>query len=269
MDNMNETAAESTVLFRDVLLFRAAKENLLTANETNTLLLDIIRNTRTQLLNVVSSEETITIQDAVCNLRDVLVMCYRKGESWESLALELNQLFERKKNWKPFNVQDLLTYLRSEPVNTLAFAPPYDADTDVSGSLTGAVRIQNGTEKKAAPVSGSDTEVKDGAENRSEQEATESRTPEKDNAPETKPAEETQKSASEKESYTARDPEGRTVNWAELAGKSISCNGTVYRVTAGRSGNSIFLTSVTNETLEASDFNDQQVIIEVVDSKEA
>lgn len=120
---------EATVFYRDVLQFRATKESFLTANETNQLLLDFNRNYRALLLTAVSSEEKITISDAVCLLRDILIMCHEKGQTWSSLALELNSLFDKKVR-KPFTINDLKLYLKATSNAYLSFAEPYDVDRE-------------------------------------------------------------------------------------------------------------------------------------------
>lgn len=126
------SAGEQTVLFRDVLMFRKARENtLLSAEPQDSLSMDLLMAYRTMLINSVSGQEKITLTDAVCVLRDVLLRCHAAGQSWKRLALEINDLFDSGNGFRPFTADDLCRLMKAQPQAKIAFADPADIQAEL------------------------------------------------------------------------------------------------------------------------------------------
>lgn len=144
------SAKEQTVLFRDVLMFRKARENtLLSAEPQDSLSMDLLMAYRTMLINSVSGQERITLTDAVCVLRDVLLRCHAAGQSWKRLALEINDLFDSGNGFRPFTADDLCRLMKAQPQAKISFADPVDIQAELDGE-NGKRKISAGDEQKTS-----------------------------------------------------------------------------------------------------------------------
>lgn len=121
------------VPYRDVVFFRISKENqILTKNEIDREMLNIIGKYRTMLLTSLLDSDEMTFPDAIVFLRDILVESHETlGQPWQSLCLELNALFFKNSFVKPLSVADLSVLLNLDISNHLSFSDPVDISQEL------------------------------------------------------------------------------------------------------------------------------------------
>lgn len=121
------------VPYRDVVFFRISKENqILTKNNIDKEMLDIIGKYRTMLLTSLLDSDDMPFPDAIVFLRDILVESHNTlGQPWPSLCLELNSLFFKNSFIKPLSVADLSVLLNLEISTHLSFSDPVDISEEL------------------------------------------------------------------------------------------------------------------------------------------
>lgn len=298
----NNDFAEQKVLYRDVLQMRISIENSLIANEQPSLPLRLVRSYRSLLLTQVPADEQISVADAVCLLRDVLVLSHDQNEqSWADLALELNSLFD-KGNFKLFTLKDLEELMRGESSECLSFAPPIALDEKegdqhakkplpakpdsdpaagpqkepgAEGGPQGKGQSEDPEKAKADP-NGAETQAQpkqgaDGAQAGAGQKEAELQAQLKDlqELNEKLKAQLAQKQPSEAPVYTAKSQNGEYINWLSLVGKTVKIDDLEYLVSKGPLDKTVILVAQKPEPeiVDPTVFNDQMLNIKEIDIK--